>query len=184
VEVSATRGTKALVDCLINSSLFTGTVQTQVVEYSTSNWPDGHQACSQLSTGLPPSCGLGWEEKRSEVQPLGRCPLTRQVRVCGGCEGAAGPGHAKTSLPGRKTVPGLSRGGTRREGEETSRSENETRLVAAGLPGYEPGGLQRRRGLPGVASAAVQALRRLTATTSSRDSTLIVKELGPWRRTA
>ncbi len=30
--------------------------------------------------------------------------------VCGGCEGAVGPGRAKTSLPGRKTVPGPSRG--------------------------------------------------------------------------
>ncbi len=27
------------------------------------------------------------------------------------------------------------------EGEETSESENKTRLVAAGLPGHEPGGL-------------------------------------------
>jgi hypothetical protein len=48
----------------------------------------------------------------------------------------------------------------------------------ARLPGREPGGLPRRRGLPGVASAAVQALRRLTATTSSRDPTLMVKERG------
>ncbi len=28
---------------------------------------DGQQGRSQLSTGLPPSSGLGWEEKRSEV---------------------------------------------------------------------------------------------------------------------
>jgi hypothetical protein len=83
--------------------------------------------------------------------------------------------------PGRKTVPGPSRGGTEdEEGEETRGSENETRLVAARPPGHEPGGLQWRRGLPGVASAAVQALRRLTATTSSRDPTLMVKEQGPW----
>ncbi len=38
---------------------------------------------------------------------------------------------AKTSSPGRKTVPGLSHSGAREEeGEETSGSENETRLVA------------------------------------------------------
>jgi hypothetical protein len=37
-----------------------------VVEY-TPNWFDGQQWCSQLSTGLPTSSGLGWEEKRSEV---------------------------------------------------------------------------------------------------------------------
>jgi hypothetical protein len=59
--------------------------------------------------------------------------------------------------------------------EETSRPENETRLVAAGLPGREPGGLPQRRELPGLASAAVQALRRLTAMTSFRDPTWIVK---------
>ncbi len=80
---------------------------------------------------------------------------------------------------------GPSRGGADEdEGEETSGSENETRLVAVRLPGREPGGLPRRRGLQGVASAAVQALRRLTATTSSRDLTRMVKEWGPRRRTA
>jgi hypothetical protein len=41
----------------------------------------------------------------------------------------------------------------------------------------------RQRGLPGVASAAMQALRRLTATTLSRDPTLMVKKRGPRRRT-
>ncbi len=60
------------------------------------------------------------------------------ARLRGGyrvCEGAAGPGRAKTFSPGRKTVPGPSRGGTDEgEGEETSGSENETRLVAVRLP--------------------------------------------------
>ncbi len=106
-------------------------------------------------------------------------------RVCGTCDGAAGPRRAKTSSPGRKTVPEPSHGGAREgEGEETSRSENKTRLVAARPPGHEPGGLPRRHGLPGVASAAVQALRWLMATTSSRDPTMMVKEREPWRRTA
>ncbi len=83
--------------------------------------------------------------------------------------------RAKTSLPGRKTVPGLSRGGTgEEEGEETSGSENETRLVASRLPGHEPGGLPWQHRLPDVASVAGQALRRLTATTSSCDPTLMV----------
>ncbi len=82
-------------------------------------------------------------------------------------------------------VPGPLRGGADEdEGEETSGSENETRLVAARLPGREPGGLPRRRGLPGVAYAAMQALRRVTATTSSRDPTRMVKERGPRRTTA
>jgi hypothetical protein len=69
------------------------------------------------------------------------------------------------------------------ESEETNESENETRLVEAGPPGREPGGLPQPRGLPGVASAAVQALRWLTATTSFRDPTRMVKERGPQCRT-
>jgi hypothetical protein len=52
--------------------------------------------------------------------------------VCGICDGAAGPVRAKTSSPGRKMFPGPSRGGARGESEETSGSENKTRLVAAG----------------------------------------------------
>jgi hypothetical protein len=116
---------------------------------------------------------------------LGGAHCQDGYRVCGGCEGAAGPRHAKTSSPGRKTVLELSCGGTgEEEDEETSGSENETRLVAAGLPGCEPSGLPRSRGLPGVASTAVQSLRQLTATTSSRDLTRIVKELGLWGRTS
>jgi hypothetical protein len=63
VEVSTTRGTTALVYCLINSSLhvYTGTVHRW---WSTSNRLDGHQGCSQLSTGLPPELWprLGGEE--------------------------------------------------------------------------------------------------------------------------
>jgi hypothetical protein len=49
VEASATRGTTALVYSLINSSLYTRTVQRW---RSTPNWLDGHQGCSQLSTGV------------------------------------------------------------------------------------------------------------------------------------
>ncbi len=45
---------------------------------------------------------------------------------------------------GRKMVLGPSRGGAEEEeGEETSGSENETRLVAAGPPGREPSDLPR-----------------------------------------
>jgi hypothetical protein len=47
VEVSTTRGATALVYCLINSSLYTGTVHRW---WSTPNWLDGRQGCSQLST--------------------------------------------------------------------------------------------------------------------------------------
>ncbi len=76
VEASTTKGTTALVYCLTNSSLYTGTVHRW---WSTFNWPDGHQGCRQVSTGLPLSTGLGWEEKRSEVQRLWRCSLTGWV---------------------------------------------------------------------------------------------------------
>jgi hypothetical protein len=51
----------------------------------------------------------------------------------------------------------------RGEGEETSGSKNETRLAAARPPGLKPGCLPWRRGLPGVASAAVQALTLIRA---------------------
>jgi hypothetical protein len=77
-------------------------------------------------------------------------------------------------------VPGPLRGSADEgEEEETSRSENKTRLTAW----REPGSLQRQRGLSGVVSTAMQALRRLTATTSSCDLTLMVKERALRRRT-
>ncbi len=91
---------------------------------------------------------------------------------------APGPGRAKTSSPGRKTVRDRLWAAPE-EKVKNSGSENETHLVLAGPPGCEPGGLPRRRGLPGVVSAAVQALRRLTAITSSREPTQMVKERGP-----
>jgi hypothetical protein len=60
VEASETRGTTALVYCLISSSLYTGTVQgwwsTSPTGLTVSrgevhpNWSDGQQGCSQLST--------------------------------------------------------------------------------------------------------------------------------------
>ncbi len=46
VEASTTRGMTALVYCLINSSLYTGTVHRWK---SAPNWLDGRQGCSQLS---------------------------------------------------------------------------------------------------------------------------------------
>jgi hypothetical protein len=59
-------------------------------------------------------------------------------------------------------------------------------LVGGGWLGHMPGpgGLSRHRGLPGEASASVQAYRQLTETTSSLDLTRMVKERGPRRRTA
>jgi hypothetical protein len=145
----------------------------------------------------PSTRGVGWSPQGSpqalasagsrRSQRFNLCGGARwrdRYRFCGGCEGDAGLGHAKTSLPGRKTVLGPFWVGAEEEGKETSGSENETRSVAAGPPGREPGGLPRWRGLPGWASAAVQALRRLTAMTSSRDMTGMVKERGPQHRTA
>jgi hypothetical protein len=55
-------------------------------------------------------------------------------------------GHAKNRSVTGKTVPALSLGGTLEGGgEETSGSENKTRLVAAGLPGRLPGGYPQCR---------------------------------------
>jgi hypothetical protein len=48
MEGSTTRGTTALVYCLINSSLYTGTVQRW---WRTPNWLDGQLGCRQVSTG-------------------------------------------------------------------------------------------------------------------------------------
>jgi hypothetical protein len=98
----------------------------------------------------------------SEVQPLWLCPLTGGYHVSGTCDGAASPGCEKTSSPDRKTVLGLSCGSAGGEGEETSGSENETHLVAAGPPGCKPGSLPWRRGLPGMVSAVIQALKVLS----------------------
>jgi hypothetical protein len=64
------------------------------------------------------------------------------------------------------------------EDEENSRSEKETHLAVAELPGRKPGGLPWHGRLPSMVSAAMQALRRLTATTSSRKPTRMVKERG------
>jgi hypothetical protein len=49
VEVSTTIGTTALVYCLINSILYTGTVLYKGGGVHP-NWLDGHQGCSQLFT--------------------------------------------------------------------------------------------------------------------------------------
>ncbi len=139
MEVSTTRGTTALVYCLINSSLYSGTVHRR---WSTPNWLDGQQGCSQLSTGLHRALASAGRRRGQRSNFWGGAHWQERYHVCGGCEGATGPGHAKTSSPGRKTVLGPSRGGAgEEEGEETSGSENETRLVAARLPGRKSGGL-------------------------------------------
>ncbi len=80
------------------------------------------------------------------------------VRCCGDGVGAAGPGHAKTSTLGRKTVLGPFRGSAASGGVVGKGCANVTRLAAAEPFGRLPGGQPRRRGLPAAASAAVQAL--------------------------
>ncbi len=57
-------------------------------------------------------------------------------------------------------------------------------MAAAESPGRLPGGRPRRRGLPGAASAVVQAFRRLMATISSLGPTWSVKERAPRQITA
>jgi hypothetical protein len=75
---------------------------------------------------------------------MGRVHCHCRYHVCGGEEGAAGLGHAKHPPPPlgwRKAVHGPSPGGAPAEGQETSRFENETHLVAARLPGRAVTGL-------------------------------------------
>jgi hypothetical protein len=121
-----------------------------------------------------------------------RGPISEAVTVDGAGTAAVETGIAppvqgakkNRSVTG-KMVPGPSLSGDwEGEGEETRGSENETCLVAAGPPGRLPIGRPRHRRLPGVASASVQALRRLTETISSRNPTLMVKERGPRRKMA
>ncbi len=154
----------------------------ELLEYIRLVWPSTRDV-SRCPQGSPRALASAGRRRGQRSNLLGGARWRDGYRFCGTCEGAAGPGRAKTSSPGRKTVLGPSCGGAGKEGVETSGSENETRLVAAELPGCEPGSLPRRRRLPGMASAAVQALRRLTAMTSSRASTRMVKERSSRRRT-
>jgi hypothetical protein len=65
---------------------------------------------------------------------VGRVRCRCEYRVCGGCEGVASPGRAKTTRRvGEKWFLGRLRG-ARADCEETCGSENETRLGAAGPP--------------------------------------------------
>jgi hypothetical protein len=105
-------------------------------------------------------------------------------RFDGGGNGATGPRHVKTSVLGRKTGLGPFHGGAAIEGVEAKRCANDTCLAVAEPPGCLPSGRPRRRRLPGVTSAAVQAFRRLTATISSRGPTRKVKDQVPQRMTA
>jgi hypothetical protein len=94
------------------------------------------------------------------------------------------PGVQKPLLRRKTVLEPFCGGAGKEEGEEISGSENETCLVAVGPPRHEPGSLPRRRGLPGMVSTAMQALRQLVVTTLSRDTTQMVKERGPQHRTA
>ncbi len=89
------------------------------------------------SQGSPPQAlTSAWRRRGQRSNLVGRVRCRCGCRVCGGDECAACPGHAKTPLQGgRKTVPGLSPGGTRADSGETSRCENEICLVAAYIQG-------------------------------------------------
>jgi hypothetical protein len=156
---------------------------TRVLEYTQLVWPStrGVARSPQGSPWAQASAG----RRRGQRSDLWGGDCWRWGYRCyGDWDGAAGPGRAKNLSTTGKTVPGLLLGGAREEeGEETSGSENKTCWVAAGPPGRLPGGRPRRHGLPGVASASLQALRRLMETISCRDLTLMVKEWGPCCKT-
>jgi hypothetical protein len=138
------------------------------------------QGCRQPPKGSPPSTPRPWKKSEGGQTSIlvGSFHWGCGCHCCGGCEGAAGPGHAKTfPCSRRKTVLGRILNCSCSDGEETSGSENETCLGAAGPPGWAApgvavapglGGLPRHQGLPGVASMAVHALRQLMAMISSR----------------
>jgi hypothetical protein len=172
VEASTTRGTTALVYCLINSGLYTGTVHRW---WSTPNWLDGRQGCSQLSTGLPQSSGLGWEEKRSCALSVG--------------ETDTAPVEAVKALP----VPGVQKPprqvGKRFRDRRVAAPEKRKVKRPAGLKtrpaclrqdclGASPAVCCGDAGCLVTRAEAVQALKRLTATTLSHDPTLMVKSRG------
>jgi hypothetical protein len=145
-------------------------------------WPQT-RGIGSLHRAPPPALGSGEERRRSEVDPHGSFLWHCGYCLSGGCKGDAGLGRAKTSPRGkRKTVPVQILGCSCCDFEETSGSENETRLGAAGPPG--PCSLRQRLGLPGVASTAMHALRRLLAMISSRCPTWRVKVRGLRQRTA
>jgi hypothetical protein len=156
VDGDATRGTTTLVYLQLHISWYTDTVHvlSRVTGIHPLVWPPTRDV-GRCPQGSPRALALAGRRRGQRSNLLGGARWRKEYRVCGTCEGTAGPGRAKTSSPDRKTVLGPSRGGAGEEGVETSGSENETRLVAAGPPGCEPGGLPRRRRLPGVASAAV-----------------------------
>jgi hypothetical protein len=118
----------------------------------------------------PPELWHRQLEERSEVQSLEAVTADGAGTAAVEMDGVAGvqktgPRPEKLFLDCPLAAP--------EEKVKTSRSENETRLVAVGPPGCLPSGRLQRRGLPGVGSASMQALRWLTETISSRDPTLM-----------
>ncbi len=98
-----------------------------------------NQGHRQRPQGSPPP-PEHWPQKKSgrgqRLILIGGFHWRCGYRFCGGGEGAAGPGCAKTSLRGRrKMVPGRILSCSCCDGGDTSGSENETRLVSAGPPG-------------------------------------------------
>jgi hypothetical protein len=87
------------------------------------------------STGVPLEL---WQRRvqRSNLGDRWHCGY----HCCGGCEGEIVPGHSKTP-PARWDKNGSDLSLARWEGMDTSGSENETRLVVGGPPGWWLAGL-------------------------------------------
>jgi hypothetical protein len=146
VEASETRGTTALVYLQLHSSLYTGTVHVlSSVAGVHLTGLTADQGCRQVSTGLPPSSVLGWKEKRSEVG----------YRGCGTCEGAAGPGYAKTSSLGRKRFRERLVAAPEVKVKKPAGLKTRPAWLRQDCLGANPAVCRRRHGLPGVASVAI-----------------------------
>jgi hypothetical protein len=140
-----------------------------------------NQGRRQPPQGSPQALASGEERMRSEVDPHRRFLLALWVPCLWRLRRSCWPRVFKTSARGRrKTVPRRILGCFCCDDGDTSGSKNETRLVAAGPPGWVtagvavepgPGSLLQRCGLPGMAPAAVHTLRQLTAMISSCCST-------------
>jgi hypothetical protein len=94
-----------------------------------------------VSTGLPPSSGLGWEEVRGPSSEAVSAGVADTAAVSAAVEPLMAPPVPGVQKPPRwvgKTVPGPFRGGAVAEGLTTNGCWNVTRLAAADpLPPFE-----------------------------------------------
>ncbi len=145
----------ALVDSGLHTCLYRGYVQVYWLVYRTRVYTSTRGGKLNGSPQGSPRALASAGKRGGQRYPLRWCPLALQIprgvrwhggfrggvrwrggfRYCGGVDGAAGPGHAKTSALDRKTVPGPLCGGAAIEGLEAKGCATDTRLATAEPPG-------------------------------------------------